>query len=143
MKAEDILKLVREIKKNWHTNDPFEIAEKLGIRVLVRPVHVSGFKAQTIQMEGYPTIISINSMYAPYSQKVLCAHELGHAILHKGKGTVNHFDITARNLHSNIEYEADLFALALLADERDFNMLFIEMSSTVIKSVLDYNIYPR
>ncbi len=141
MKPADIIRLARGIRENWHTNDPFVIAERLGIRVLIRDVNLKDFKAQTIQMEGYPTIISINGAYSFSSQKVLCAHELGHAILHEGQGTVNYFDVTARNLYSDIEYEANLFALALLGNEADFNMRFLEMSSAVVKSVLDYNIH--
>lgn len=141
MEPRDIIRLARGIRRNWRTNDPFEIAKRLGIRVLIRDVNLNGFKAQTIQMEGYPTIISINGAYAPFSRKVLCAHELGHAILHEGQSVVNHFDVTSHNVNSNVEYEANLFTLALLGNEKDFNIRFLDMSSAVIKSVLDYNIY--
>ncbi|MBP3701674.1 MAG: ImmA/IrrE family metallo-endopeptidase, partial [Lachnospiraceae bacterium] len=101
MEARDIIRLARGIRKNWKTNDPFAIAERLGIRVLIREVNLKGFKAQTVQMEGYPTIISINGAYAPISRKVLCAHELGHAILHEGQRVINHFAVTEKNIHSD------------------------------------------
>ena len=141
MEARDIIRLARGIRKNWKTNDPFAIAERLGIRVLIREVNLKGFKAQTVQMEGYPTIISINGAYGPISRKVLCTQELGHAILHEGQRVINHFAVTEKNIHSDEEYEANLFALVLLSDERQYNVRFIDMSSAVVKSVLDYNIY--
>ena len=82
MRAQQIIRLACDIKSVWKTNNPFEIAEKYGIKVLIRNVNIGDFKAQTLKMEGYPTIISINGLYSTLSQKVLCAHELGHALLH-------------------------------------------------------------
>lgn len=79
MRAQQIIRLACDIKSVWKTNNPFEIAEKYGIKVLIRNVNIGDFKAQTLKMEGYPTIISINGLYSTLSQKVLCAHELGHA----------------------------------------------------------------
>lgn len=76
MRAQQIIRLACDIKSVWKTNNPFEIAEKYGIKVLIRNVNIGDFKAQTLKMEGYPTIISINGLYSTLSQKVLCAHEL-------------------------------------------------------------------
>lgn len=138
MKAQQIIRLANDIKSVWKTNNPFEIAEKYGIRVLVRNVNIGDFKAQTLKMEGYPTIISINGLYSELSQKVLCAHELGHALLHTEY--INHFDITTKNVHTNVEYEANLFAVALLCEEDEFNMPLSKMSGAVLKSILDCNV---
>ena len=93
MNANDIIALARDMKTSWKTNDPYKIAERLGIVVLHRKNCIKGFTAQTVKMEGYPTIISINDTYSEFSQKVLCAHELGHALLHEN--CVNHFAITS------------------------------------------------
>ena len=116
MRAQQIIRLACDIKSVWKTNNPFEIAEKYGIKVLIRNVNIGDFKAQTLKMEGYPTIISINGLYSTLSQKVLCAHELGHALLHTEP--INHFDVTTKNVHTNVEYEANLFAVALLCNSR-------------------------
>lgn len=94
MRAQQIIRLACDIKSVWKTNNPFEIAEKYGIKVLIRNVNIGDFKAQTLKMEGYPTIISINGLYSTLSQKVLCAHELGHALLHTEP--INHFDVTTK-----------------------------------------------
>ena len=138
MRAQQIIRLACDIKSVWKTNNPFEIAEKYGIKVLIRNVNIGDFKAQTLKMEGYPTIISINGLYSTLSQKVLCAHELGHALLHTEP--INHFDVTTKNVHTNVEYEANLFAVALLCNEDEFNMPLAKMSNAVLKSILDCNV---
>lgn len=141
MKAEEIITYARNLKERCGTNDPYAIAEKLGIVVLHRECSIKDFTAQAVKMEGYPTIISINNRYTEYSQKVLCAHELGHAIFHEN--CVNHFAVTERNVSANLEWEANLFAVALLAADDIDEMLTLplaKMNNYVLKSILDYNL---
>lgn len=141
MNAKDIIAMARNFKRNWHTNDPYEIAEHLGIVVLHRDTPIKGFTAQTVKVKGYPTIISINDAYTEHSKKILCAHELGHALLHES--CVNHFAINGNNYATNVEREANLFAVALLADDNindRLNMPLSEMNNYLLKSILDYNL---
>ena len=140
MDAKDIIAFANDIKNTWETNDPMVIAERLGIHVLVRKANVKGFKAHTIQMEGYPTVISVNAAYTPESRVVLCAHELGHALLHQ-KQLINYFDnMRAKDIHSTLEYEANLFAVALLSTEVQYNIPLHEMSGSVLKHIVEYNL---
>ena len=142
MQAKDIIALARNIKDSWKTNDPYEIANRLGIVVLNRDNNIKEFTAQTIKVPGYPTIISINNAYSNFSKKVLCAHELGHALLHED--CVNHFAITSKNVSTNVEYEANLFAIALLSDnliDSNLTIPLSNMNNYLLKSILDYNIY--
>lgn len=141
MQAKDIIALARGIKDSWHTSDPYEIAERLGIVVLHRDSTLKDFTAQTIKFPDYPTIISINNAYTEFSKKVLCAHELGHALLHED--CVNHFAITSKNVATNVELEANLFAIALLSDDfidDDLTLPLSNMSNYLLKSIMDYNI---
>lgn len=141
MKAKDIIALARDIKTSWHTNDPYEIAKHLGITVLDRKVSIKGFTAQTIKINGYPTIISINDAYTDFSKKVLCAHELGHALLHEN--CVNHFAVTSKNISTNVEQEANLFAVALLTNkniDKDLLLPLANMNSYMLKSIIEYNL---
>lgn len=140
MKARQIVDFARALRKQCNTNDPYEIADKYGIRVLERRFF-EDFKAQTIKTEGYPTIISINDLYTPLSRKVLCAHELGHALLHQQ--FVNHFNVTAQNINTMVEYEANLFAVALLCNDEQFIMPICKMDNALLKCILDYNINVR
>ena len=102
MRTEEILGLVKGLIETWKTNDPYEIAKIYGIKVMTRSLNLKSYKAQTIKMQQYPAIISINGAYSPLSQKVLCAHELGHALLHEE--AVNHFDVTRQNMNTDVEY---------------------------------------
>ncbi len=141
MNSKDIIRLARDIKKSWKTNDPYKIAERLGIIVLHRNNNIKDFTAQTIKVDGYPTIISINDAYTEFSKKVLCAHELGHALLHEN--CVNHFAITSKNISSNVEQEANLFAIALLSNnniDSNLAMPLSKMNNYLLKSIMDYNI---
>lgn len=141
MNAKDIIALAQDIKNSWHTNDPYKIAERLGIVVLHRDNCIKDFTAQTIKFDGYPTIISINNAYTDFSKKVLCAHELGHALLHED--CVNHFAITSKNVTSNVEQEANLFAIALLSNgslDNDLAIPLSNMNNYLLKSIMDYNI---
>lgn len=141
MKSKDIIMLAKGFKVCWNTNNPFELAERLGIEVLLRDVSMKGFTAQTIKMPGYPTIISINDKFNEKSKRILCAHELGHALLHEE--CVNHFAVTNRNAITEVEREANLFAVALLIDdslEAQLNVSLENMSNYLLKSILDYNI---
>lgn len=95
-------------------------------------------KAYTIRSDNYPPIIIINGRYEPKSQLVLCAHELGQALLHSDD--INNFAVTSKNAFKNVEYEANLFAVSLLFNESDFNMKVLNMSNYLLKQVLDYNI---
>ena len=141
MRAKKIITYARSLKQWCGTNDPYEIAERLGIEVLHRNCTVKGFTAQTVKMEGYPTIISINDQYTDYSKKILCAHELGHAIFHEN--LVNHFAVTRQNVSEDVEREANLFAVALTASDEIDEVLKLpleKMNNYLLKSILDYNL---
>lgn len=141
MNAQEIISFARNLKEKYETNNPFLIAKYFGIEVLPRDNQIKGFLAQTIKIDGYPTIISINSAYTTTSQKVLCAHELGHALLHEN--CINHFATTENNVSLNVEREANLFAVALLFDDDIDARLSIplaDMNNYLLKEILDYNI---
>lgn len=135
---EDIIRYARELRREYHTQNPYKLAEHFGIRV------VDGFhtdvsrKAFTVKMETYPTMIMLNAAYDKKSRMVLCAHELGHALLHE-EG-MNHFSVNEKNVFTNTEYEANLFAVSLLFDDDQFNMPILEMSNYILKCILDWNI---
>ena len=145
MRAADIVALAKGLRDSWNTNDPFEIAKKFGIEVLFRDAAIKGFTAQTIKIPGYPTIISINDAFNEKSKKILCAHELGHALLHDE--SVNHFSVTKRNVMTYVERDANLFAVALLIDDETEAQLsgpLVNMENHLLKAILDYNIvYPN
>lgn len=134
-RTDEIIRFAKNIRRNWG-KDALKIAEHLGMQVLFTSGERAG--AYIIKANGYPTIISIVGCDSSKGRQVLCAHELGHALLHEAG--VNRFDGTYDTIVNDIEYEANLFAVALLFDDQKFNMPLERMSNYVLKSVLDYNL---
>lgn len=141
MKPQDIIDMAKAFKEHWGISDPYEIAERLGINVVFTASCLKDFTAHTIKMAGYPTVISINDKYSDHAKRILCAHELGHALLHEN--SINHFATTSTNVKTNVELEANLFAVALLSDDNINSKLSIpleQMSNYLLKSIIDYNL---
>lgn len=142
MEARDIINYARDLKKHLGTNDPYVIAEHFGVEITAMSEHYADGTAQTLKLPGMPTIISISERFSKYSQKVLCAHELGHALFHDN--SLNHFKTTSANVRTAREYEANLFAVALLCDDDIEDKLCLpleSMNNYLLKTILDFNIY--
>ena len=92
------------------TRDPFTIAAKLGIRVLHEPLgSIRGYYSRTHRIK----FIHINQDLSKERQRQVCAHELGHAILHPKSNTPF---LRANTLYSvnKLETEANRFMALLL-----------------------------
>lgn len=124
-------RLLRDVS---NTNNAIKIAEDLLYEV--KFLEAKDFIiANTYRYEKKPgCVITINESYDDTSRIVLCAHELGHAVLgHKFKS----------NFHdSNFEKERDvnLFAVSLLFDDDDFNKPITEMTGYELQCIIDLNI---
>ena len=88
------------LARKYKSNDPFEIAEALDIEVLER----SDFKRQkgAFKVILNNSFIFINANLSDEMKRLVCAHELGHALLHRSLGKSETglmefelFDITA------------------------------------------------
>ncbi len=139
--GKDIINFARDLRDTLKTDDPYEIAKFYGIAVLHNKTAAAHFTAQTIRTKNYPTIISINDKYSDKAKRILCAHELGHALLHADG--VNYFAVTDKNIFTQVEYEANLFAIALLTDtqwESTLKMPIEKMNNYLLKTIIDYNL---
>ena len=140
MRAEDIINLVKEIRKELgdiYLNNPIDVCNKKNIAIRKITLNPKVYPAYTTNIFGKP-IISLNENYTFLSQIVLCAHELGHALLHSDN-CYNGFD--GENMQQ--EYEANLFAVALLFTEKQYDSFSIpleKMSNFELKYILDANI---
>lgn len=109
----------------FDTTDPFKICKLLDIKI--RYISLSngiwgfsniwssdGSNISIFQNKIYPihATIFLSSKLDKYSQKIVCAHELGHVLLHN-KERLNLFDIKDQ-ADSFTEYEANIFAIELL-----------------------------
>lgn len=133
MNASDIINWVQQIKDNWKTNDPYAIAAHLGIQVIFSDALGKDFTAYTVGFTNCPTMITINNNYSELSKRILCAHELGHALLHSDI-SINHFAVNSSNINTSVEWEANLFAIAFFlgfnADLAPWTNLLILQSSS-------------
>ena len=101
---------VEALCKQYETRNPFEIAEQLGIMILFEPLgSIRGYYSRTYRVP----FIHINQELAIEQQQQVCAHELGHAILHPNSNTPF---LRANTLYSinKLENEANRFMALLL-----------------------------
>ena len=140
-----VFSLPRDLILAHSTRDPFRLAERLGF--YVRFISTKKQKGFCINiLNNY--FIYINENMSEQMQRMTCAHELGHILLHRDRlrrardgrfqriVEMELFDIT-----SSTEYEANLFAANLLIDERVLGEMLREGRDIVsIASSLDVNV---
>ncbi|SFA47760.1 protein of unknown function [Parageobacillus thermantarcticus] len=105
-----IKKVVRQIIKKHKSNDPFRIAKEKNIIVLFAELgNTFGFYSSYKRVQ----FIHINNQLEETIQRFVCAHELGHAVLHPRANTPF---LRANTLFSveKLEVEANTFAVELL-----------------------------
>ncbi len=113
-----ITQAVCKIIKKHRTRDPFEICFALDINVH-RMVLGPALKAYYFYHSRIKNIV-INADASDVIQRVLCAHELGHAVLHGKLAAMRGFhELTLYDSVSQTEYEANLFAAELLIDDEE------------------------
>lgn len=130
----EIIKLAYSIK-NKYGKDPFKICSMYKLDIKQTHLKPEIYKAYTFNL-GEKHCIVLNDNFTIQSQKVLCAHELGHVLMHSNK-IINQFEDEHNGIY---EFEANLFATALLFDENDFDLPFRKMDNYLLKGLLDYNI---
>jgi len=109
--------IVTDITKKHKTANPFEIAENLNIQIIEWDLHheINGY----YKYDRRNKYIVINQNLSNEWKKVVCAHELGHAILHTRINTPFMKQNTLFSLNK-IEREANRFAAELLISEDSF-----------------------
>lgn len=109
----DIPTLVESLARKYRTRNPFEIARARNIITVFAPlIDIRGFY-QYFQRNN---IIYIDEGLPEHEQRFVCAHELGHFFLHKGKNAI-FMDTKAGLNTSKYEIEANEFAACLLIPE--------------------------
>ena len=109
----DAKKAAQKAASRFRTNNPFQIASELGYAVLTVPLEgVRGFHLYTKRRH----IIYINESLNEWEQTWVCAHELGHALLHKD---MNRIYLAHNTLFPTGRYEteANRFSACLLYPE--------------------------
>ncbi|WP_161783351.1 ImmA/IrrE family metallo-endopeptidase [Heyndrickxia ginsengihumi] len=100
----------RKRNKKQKTNNPFDIATKRNIIIRYFPLgNTLGFYMKNARQQ----VITINNSINDELMKYVCAHELGHAILHPNENTpfLHKHTLFSRD---KIEVQANYFATHLL-----------------------------
>lgn len=137
---------VVEITKKYSSRDPFDICRSMNIHVHYKDLG-NALKAYYFCQSRIKNIV-INSCSCVSIRRILCAHELGHAVLHgelaamRGFQELGLFDKTIP-----VEYEANLFAAELIIsdeeileqlNERDKSFFSIAQELYVPPELLDF-----
>lgn len=110
-----IKRTVKHLIKKHGTNNPFEIASTKKINILFDNL---GSTLGYFHTFNRIMIIHINNMLSDQLQRYVCAHELGHAVLHKEISTPFLKKNTFYSMDKH-EVEANTFAVELLlTDEK-------------------------
>ncbi|SDH22721.1 protein of unknown function [Aneurinibacillus thermoaerophilus] len=105
-----IKEIVRQLIKKHKSNDPFQIAKEKNIIILFAELGTTfGFYSSYKRIQ----FIHLNNQLDEMMQRFVCAHELGHAVLHPKSNTPF---LRANTLFSveKLEVEANTFAVELL-----------------------------
>lgn len=111
-----IKSLVIHLVKKYGTNDPFKIAELMGVIIKFESLGTAlGYYDKHFRVP----IIHINHNAIKETQFFVCAHELGHAVQHPDTNTSF---LKTRTLFSTdrLEIEANTFAIELLLPDELF-----------------------
>ncbi len=104
----------------FHESDPFQLCERLGILVLKKPLGTgeNAIKGFFLEIKRIKTI-TINSDLPEAIQKIIGAHELGHALLHRRSGIHAFHDVGLFDESTIYEKDANLFAAEYLLKDED------------------------
>lgn len=112
----DIKKLVSHYVRKYNTRNPFELAERLNVQVQFGDL---GSRAGCYMFLKNHKCIFLNENLSDFEMKIVMAHELGHAILHRKENCYfirnKTFLLTSKN-----EVEANRFAAELLLPDDIF-----------------------
>jgi Zn-dependent peptidase ImmA (M78 family) len=113
MLVKDVKKLVKNVIRKFGSNNPFILCEALGI--IVRFEDLGNIRGVFLS-DKRKKIIHVNCNLDSNIQRQVCAHELGHALLHNVTNTV-FWDTHTYLVTDKIEAEANMFAAELLIDD--------------------------
>lgn len=95
--------------------DPVVLAEAMGVRVRYFPL--GGLKGFYLVLNGIP-FIAIDRDLPEGLQRIVCAHELGHHLLHRDETSRGFNDYELYRMENKFERDANLFAALLLIPDR-------------------------
>jgi Zn-dependent peptidase ImmA (M78 family) len=118
MRNPDAYLIPPKLIRKYGTRNPFLLAGEKGVEIMMRD-DFDRQKGAFSLMLNVPFIF-INNNLSDEMKRIVCAHELGHAMLHRKlcrkmkNQTIQEYEIF--DIRSTTEYEANIFAAELLID---------------------------
>jgi Zn-dependent peptidase ImmA (M78 family) len=120
----EMKRIAESLVRKYKTRNPIKIAEALGYIVVYAPLKgIRGFYQHLKRC----TIIYISDDLPLWDAAFVCAHEIGHVLLHRGCNRV-FMDTHTYFKVNKYEIEADQFALHLMYSDEDV-AVFFDMSA--------------
>ena len=130
----NIKRLADSLVGKYKSRNPFEIIEHLNVIVVFYPLYgVKGFY-QYFQRNN---IIYIDEALSNQERLFVCAHELGHMLLHKKTNAIFLDSRTQLNT-TKYEIEADRFAMNLLLSDSDIEE-HLDFTTAQFSRLFGYN----
>ncbi|MDN2452561.1 ImmA/IrrE family metallo-endopeptidase [Lactobacillus sp. UCMA15818] len=93
----------------YGTANPFEICKIMGI--IIEYTNLDNPLGDTVYLSKYPIILLSDKIQEKSKKYLICAHELGHVVLHNG---IQNYYLINRTTKRKMESEADRFAIGLM-----------------------------
>lgn len=143
MLAEAIRREAARLRTKYQTSDPYEICDALNIRVLQRPMGTQGHSCKGFFMtHARCKVIVLNSDLPFFVRRIILAHELGHACLHKSEAISAFHEFSYLDNSDRIEYEANIFAAEFLLQDSDVESV-IELEYNIGQAASLLNVPPE
>ncbi|EJE98222.1 prophage P1 protein 7 [Liquorilactobacillus mali KCTC 3596 = DSM 20444] len=97
------------LAEKYETSNPFCICNNMGIKI--EYANLDNPLGDTIYLNKSPIILLSNKIQGKHEKYFVCAHELGHVVLHNG---IQNYYLINRTTKRKMESEADRFATGLL-----------------------------
>lgn len=111
----EISDIVKRLCKQYDSSDPFTLARQMKVDVIYEPLGtIRGYYSHFSRKK----IIHINNALDENREAFVCAHELGHAILHPKSNTPFLRDYTLFSVNK-LEIEANRFASCILYSDEE------------------------
>ena len=126
------LRIARKLCRKHQTNNPFQICDKLGYLVIFVPLHgIRGFYQHIIRIN----LIYIDDSLPERTQRFVCAHELGHALMHRNSNAI-FLDSRTLQIVGKFEKSANRFSAGILYPDDDELLEYASFSIDQISQIL-------
>lgn len=143
MLYENIAEEAERIVKKYNERNPFRLCRDMDIIMLFQSMGsgegaIKGFYFESCRIET----ITVNSDLPESVQRIIAAHELGHALLHKTDGMRLFHETGLLDSSSQAEKEANFFAAELLVSDNDV-LEAIDQGKSFFSAAAELNIPPE